>query len=273
MHSIKWSTQRILHSTSKSCCLWVKPPCTIYVAHILSFTPFCVLDVVNNHRHIVFFSSDRIHQHCNALHLPNPDWWMWFQSLVWSTWFPSPHSSCLCDSWGQGITLHQTPIKAHFNEGKLITAPVTDAGWSASDADLCLQHPAGHNQSEKKKGVDGGACRVWEIVRPLIEEVHMLLLHRQTSMLISHHSCCYTEETTPKWFMCCQARGLASSLTSERLQLPWKGHIWAILATWGPDDRWALCSDLISIHRQTWHGTVMRRYNTLISGQSHVLPV
>lgn len=48
------------------------------------------------------------------------------------------------------MTLHQTPIKARFNEGKLITAPVTDAGWSASDANLCLWHPAGHNQSERK---------------------------------------------------------------------------------------------------------------------------
>lgn len=69
--------------------------------------------------------------------------------------------------------------------------------------------------------------------------VYVLLLHRRASMLISPHSCCYTrtEETSPQWFMSCQGRGLASCLTSERALLPWKSHIWAILATWG-QSRW-----------------------------------
>lgn len=72
------------------------------------------------------------------------------QSLVWSTWFLRPYSSCWCDSWEQGTLLHQTSIKPHFNEGNLITALVTDAGWSANDANLCLYRPVGHNQSDTK---------------------------------------------------------------------------------------------------------------------------
>lgn len=178
----------------------------------------------------------------NSTHLPNPDSWVRFQSLVWSTWFPSPYSSCLCDSWEEGTPLHQTPIKAHFNEGKLITALVTDAGWSASDANLCLCRPAGHNQSERKiservrRGVQTlGDSLSWLKASGWLSVVYVLLLHRQASMLISPHSCCYTrtEEASPQWFMSCQGRGFASCLTSERVPLPWKGHIWAILATWG----------------------------------------
>lgn len=69
----------------------------------------------------------------------------------------------------RGTTLHQTPIKAHFNEGKLITAPLTDAGWAASDANLCLYRPAGHNQSERKisgrvrRGLEGRA-EFWRLI-------------------------------------------------------------------------------------------------------------
>lgn len=51
---------------------------------------------------------------------------------------------------GSCAPLHQAPIKAHFNEGRLITAAVTDARLSASDANLCLGLSGGHNQSERK---------------------------------------------------------------------------------------------------------------------------
>lgn len=147
-----------------------------------------------------------------------------------SLWYEAHGISSSLDSWEEAAPLHQRPIKAHFNEGKVVTALVTDAGWSASDANLCLCHSTGHNQSERKISDRGEVGRGgW------LSVVYMLLLYRRASMLISHHSCCYTrtEEASPQWFMSCQGRGFASCLTSERVLLAWKGHIWAISAAWG----------------------------------------
>ena len=114
-----------------------------------------------------------------------------------------------------------------------------------------------------QRGVQSlGDCLSWLKGSGWLSVLYVLLLHRQASMLISPHSCCYTrtEGASPQWFMSCQGRGFASCLTSERVPLPWKGHIWAILATWGsPDNRRSFCSDLISIHRETCHGTPIHR--------------
>lgn len=93
--------------------------------------------------------------------------------------------------------------------------------------------------------------------------VYVLLLHTQASMLISPHSCCYTRtgEASPRWFMSCQGRGLASCLTSEReSRYPERavsGPSWPHGAS--PDDRMAFWPDLISIHRKTCHATLIRR--------------
>lgn len=40
------------------------------------------------------------------------------QSLVWGTWF-CPSRVGFYDSWDDGAPLHQSPIKAHFNEANL----------------------------------------------------------------------------------------------------------------------------------------------------------
>lgn len=151
------SMQRLLYYTTKPCFLLKQ--LALWGAVVMCVAPQTLL---------LFFLSFTYSKPCiydllcprfNTFALPR------FVSLISFTGmrFSSLHSSCQCNSWEEGTPLHQTPIKAHFNEGKLITALVTDAGWSASDANLCFCHPAGHNRSDRKisdgmrRGVEGCA--------------------------------------------------------------------------------------------------------------------
>lgn len=180
----------------------------------------------------------------NWIHLPNPDSWLWFQSLVWSTWFPSPYSSCLCDSWEEGHHYIRLPSKP-----TLMKASWLQHRWQMPGgqpvmlifvyAILQVIIKVRRKIRERVRGVRRWVRSLrdslsWLKASGWLSVVYVLLWHRQASMLISSHSCCYTrsEEASPQWFMSCQGRGFASCLTSERVPLPWKGHIWAILSTW-----------------------------------------
>ena len=190
---------------------------------------------------------------CNLhifIHLPSLYWLVWL-----SLWYGAhgPSSGSQCDSWEEGAPLHRCTIKADFNEGKLITALVTDAGWSVGDANLCLCHSVGHNQSERK-------------------------INDRTRR---------GEEGDFQWFTCCSYidRQACSSLTTAVVILgpkrlrpsdscpakgevlppvwPQKGSCYPERAISGasqlheasPDDRMAFCSDLISIQRMARQDT------------------
>lgn len=85
-------------------------------------------------------------------------------------------------------TLHYIRLLSKPTLMKLVTALVTDAGWSASDTNLsfvpCSRSPSKRKTDGMKECAENGRGAGDFLV------VYMLLLHSQASMLISPLSCC-----------------------------------------------------------------------------------
>lgn len=209
----------------------------------------------------------------NSTHLPNPDSWMWFQSLVWSTWFPSPYSSCQCDSWERRAQ--------HYI--RLLSKPtLMKAGW--------LQH-----RWQMQGGQPVMLIFVYAIQQVIIKVTERSVIgwggDRRGVHSFGDSDSWLKGSGDFQWFTCCsyidrQARSSLPTavviLGPKRLRpsdsCPAKGEVlppvWpqqesrfperAISGpSWphgaSPDDWMTFCSHIISIHRKTCHGTLIHR--------------
>lgn len=117
---------------------------------------------------------------------------VWMQSLVWNTWFLSPYSSRLCDSWRQA---------AHYIKPPSDPA-LMNARWLQQQWQMQGGRPA----------VLISVCAVRQVIRKVRERAVMvrrgvwlwvactLLLHGQAATLFSAHSC-FNTEASPHWFI------------------------------------------------------------------------